>query len=294
MKAPLLALLVALIALSFRASSIASAETLQYRLVVYGPSGSGPAPEGTSVMVYVSDGAEEVASIPADAVCASASTVNGLTEVDVTFTDACPAGASVGVSVAYPGQAPVAAEADPPIEWRESVAGDPLAVTVAVRTSPAPPSAAPPEPAANGLRYRLLVYGRDPQQVAPDGSTVDVLPLSGQPPPNGSQPAPNGGPSGPCAHAVVADGVAEIAVGFSSDCPEGVRVSFLLSLNDGEGPITGFSEPEIEWRTAAPDETQPIDLIVRPVPPSDAPVGTGAPVTGSISPPNTGSAGLKR
>jgi hypothetical protein len=152
MKAPLLVLLVGLILLSFQASSFASAETLHYRLVIYGPSGSGPAPEGTSVTLYVSDGAQDVASIPSDAVCASVSTVNGLAEVDVTFTDACPAGASVAVSVTYPGQDAFAAEADPPIEWRESVAADPLPVTVAVRTLIESTSALPAGSGDTGAR----------------------------------------------------------------------------------------------------------------------------------------------
>ncbi|HEX5371077.1 MAG TPA: hypothetical protein VFY10_16860 [Dehalococcoidia bacterium] len=79
-----------------------------------------------------------------------------MAEIDVALTYACPAGATVEVIVAYPGQDPETKPASPPIEWRAPVSGDPQPITVGVggdgpptvTQSITPEPTAPPAPVA--------------------------------------------------------------------------------------------------------------------------------------------------
>jgi hypothetical protein len=143
-------------------------------------------------------------------------------------------------------------------------------------------SSSPPTGAVEGLRYRLLVYGRDPNRLVADGTRVsmNVLPRAREQaglPPQGR----------PCAQGLIAAGRVEIVAWLTSECPAGLPVGITLAI-PGEIAITARAEPALEWRSPQPGEPAIIQAVVRPVPPNTG--GGGSPA--AISPPTTGSGGL--
>jgi hypothetical protein len=251
---------------------------LQYRLVVYGANG---APAGPGTLVRIVNVASGVA-------CAEATTIDGLADVRVVLTSDCPTGTEVRVEVSYAGGAPQLKDVTPkPFEWRASVEGDPLPLTLLVGAPAFVPGPTLPPRAFEDqklLRYELFVYGRNPSAPAEDGTLVRVYKTTR--PLSSTSAVPT--PIGPCAEASTVGGVAQIVVLLTSECPEGSLVGITL-FPPGELGITANAVPAIEWRAPRTADLQPIDAVVRTVQPR-----TGGPAEPStpISPPTTGSGGL--
>ena len=131
-------------------------------------------------------------------------------------------------------------------------------IALVMLLAPRPASAV--SPVDPPLTYVLTVYDRDPDKLAPDGTTVYVtrsprelqrlgLPLSG-----------------PCGQATVVGGHAEVRVEITADCPEGMLA--LIGLGDlPGGGISADSEPRLEWRRGYSESTTTVHLVVRPNPP---------------------------
>jgi len=162
-----------------------------------------------------------------------------------------------------------------------------------------------------GVTYRLIFYDRDSSRLAPDGATYRVL-------------SANTAPSATvaCATGTITAGYSELEVVLSAQCPAGTAVLFEVAVNDGRAPFLAVARPDLEWRARRAGETT-IDAVVMilppptptptptptstPVPPTQTPVpalaqapsSAGAPssgsspVTGTITPPSTGDAGLR-
>jgi hypothetical protein len=140
----------------------------------------------------------------------------------------------------------------------------------------------PPPGAVEGLRYRLLVYGRDPSRLVADGTRVSISVL-----PRAREQAGLPPQRAPCAQGIVVAGRVEIVAWLTSECPAGMPVSMSLAI-PGEFAITARAEPSLEWRAPRPGEPPVIEAVIRPIPPNSGGIGSQP----AISPPITGSAGL--
>jgi hypothetical protein len=135
-----------------------------------------------------------------------------------------------------------------------------LAFIVALIALALPSKAVAVSPIDPPLTYLLTVYDRDPDNLAPDGTTVFLsrstrelqrlgLPLMQE----------------PCGKATVVGGRAEMRVDITTACPEGMVAFFGLILP--EVAIGASSEPRLEWRRAYSESTMTVRLVIRPEPP---------------------------
>jgi hypothetical protein len=123
-------------------SSTQATQGLRYKMHVFsgfrGPT-DGPAPDGTLVMVYQLPDRRVQRPLPTGP-CASAAVQRAVAEVTVTFTDDCRIDERVGIVLFFPGQLPVTASSEPPLEWRQARPAEVALVDVVVR--PIPPNTA--------------------------------------------------------------------------------------------------------------------------------------------------------
>ena len=122
-------------------------QALSYRLHVFtgfrGPT-DGPAPDGTVVQVSRLPDPRVQRPRPSGP-CASAVVQGGLAEVKVTLTDDCPLHERVGITLFFPGQLPITASSQPPLEWRMAQSGEVALINTDVRPIP-PRTAGDPDP----------------------------------------------------------------------------------------------------------------------------------------------------
>ena len=120
----------------------------------------------------------------------------------------------------------------------------------------APQAASAVPPVDPTLTYILTVHGRDPENLAPDG-TIVFLSRSTRELQRLGLPM-----QGPCGRATVVGGRAELRVDITAECPEGMLAFFGLVLP--EVAIGAVSEPRLEWRRAYSESTTTVHLVVRP------------------------------
>jgi hypothetical protein len=114
---------------------------LRYRLQVFTgsalPSSDRPAPDGTRL---------EVSRLPDPRVqrprpsgpCASGEVRGGFVDITVSFSEDCPPGERVGISLDFAGRLPITASSSPPLEWRAARPGEAQPIIAVVR--PIPPN----------------------------------------------------------------------------------------------------------------------------------------------------------
>jgi hypothetical protein len=227
-------------------------------------------PDGTIVSFGNADfrpptNAEDVQRARERGPCAELPVTDGQVTLIPEFTNPdCPEGMRVSAVILTGPNTGIGVVLTPEIEWRHARPGEGPRRVLAW---PVPPS-----DSGVGIPHFLEVTYTD-GNLAPDGTKVLLS--------NASLP----GSPVVCAELTVKDGYAVLIPEFT-ECPEGTDVVAIISTGPNTG-IVASQDPPIDWNVYVTGD--PLrSVTIMPIPPN--PAGSSS---GPITPPDTGTAGLK-